>query len=331
MKRNEEYFWVALGALGDALMLLSLADTVLANVPDARAHLLATRNAEMIANLASDNPRIAVHRFSLLPVFRAWVAGKRVRICFPPTFGFVPFHIKLAAALLVMLPKVTVAGFRDRGQWHPYHKVVPFEPSLDVVPNLIALARACGMPVEDVDPHPVFTPLTTELSAPYICIHPFAANLKRSLPPSRWQALIAWLRKTYPSHYVVITGNGPEEALAREWFREEEGIRFALNRPIREVAGILSKAELYIGVDTGVTHLAGVLKVPSIVLENNSNPMWFPSYNPRATILVDDARCTCTGDKGGDCTVMVGGQPYFRCLYDISDEEIHSAVRAALS
>jgi len=330
--RREEYFWVALGALGDALMLISMADEALAASPVAdRATLLAVRNRVLLRDLSEDNDRIYVRPFSFWPVLSAVARGRRCRVCFAPTFGRLPVWVKLLAWFLARVPSVRVVGFRDQGRWQPYDTSIDFDSRIGVLENLLALAAIAGIPAERTVPHPVFHAIEMRAQKPYLFIHPFAASLKRTLPPHRWRTLIEKLHERYPDYAILVSGSGAEKELAQEWFGHLSYVQPVLDRPIRDIAGYLTGCRLFIGVDTGVTHVAGVFHVPSVVLENNSNPMWFPTYNPNARILINSARCTCTGDKGGDCIVMEEGKPYYRCLYDISEDEILEAIDEMLT
>lgn len=314
---------VTLGAIGDALMVASAADTASERVQD--VIILATRNVETIRTLVRGNTHISVFPITF-PTLSMFVVGKPTVVCFPPTFGVLPKTLKGVAALLTLIPQVRTVGFQDRGSWQPYTRTIRFDPSILFIENLENLLIEAGIPVKSLVPHAVFTPVLSETPKHSMFIHPFAANLKRSLPPRRWQTLVNTLEKTYPNHTLYVSAFGAETEQAQEWFKATR-VTFLINRPIDEIAGYLTKADVYIGVDTGITHLAGVFHVPSVVIGNQSNPTWLPIYNPHARILTNDTRCTCTGDKGGDCTVYEDGKPYYRCLYDIEDTDIIAAVK----
>jgi ADP-heptose:LPS heptosyltransferase len=42
---------------------------------------------------------------------------------------------------------------------------------------------------------------------------------------------------------------------------------------------------LYVGVDTGITHLASVLKAPSLVIAHNGASNWLPYYNENSIVI----------------------------------------------
>ncbi len=116
-------------------------------------------------------------------------------------------------------------------------------------------ARQVGAPSGAVPTIPV-----TTSSADFIAIHPFASNMAKRWPLDRFQKVaealgpVQWLR-------------GPEEQLAGAMFIEDLG----------DLAAWLGKARLYIGNDSGITHLAAAVGVPVIALFGPTNPgVWGP-------------------------------------------------------
>jgi len=99
--------------------------------------------------------------------------------------------------------------------------------------------------------------------------------------------------------------------------------------PMGETAWVIDHAALYLGVDTGITHLAGVLQQKSLVLSHFRIPTWRPTYNPNARAIANSKRCECA--QGGACEIKDGGIAYTRCMYDISDEFMIDSVRLALT
>jgi len=97
-----------------------------------------------------------------------------------------------------------------------------------------------------------------------------------------------------------------------------------VNLPILEVAWLVGHAALYIGVDTGITHLAGVLGQKSIVISHFGDPTWIPTYNPNVRALVNSVR-------GKDAYIEEDGVRYRAAMYDISDIFFLDSVRLALS
>lgn len=162
----------------------------------------------------------------------------------------------------------------------------------------------------------------------YILIHPFPSNQHRTLPDARWRTLLLHLRKKYPEHLLIITGSEDDKSKYALIARGVDNVSFvdAYVSSIQETMGVVARSDLFIGVDTGITHLASIFEKKTIVIGNNSNPLWLPTYNKNAIILRSSTGCTCVGNKEGSCSVVEDGVKYLACVYNISDSEIYAAI-----
>lgn len=167
-----------------------------------------------------------------------------------------------------------------------------------------------------------------QMTSPYIVVQPFAASPVRSLPMSRWELLVRWIRVTYPQYSIVISG-GPGDREASVPLLVDEKVVFIGDVVRGGLAGelqVLADAALYVGPDTGPTHLAAHLGTKTILVGNQSNPCWLPNYAPTVIILTAPEHCTCTGAKGGNCFVQFEGKEYYRCMLEVTNEEIQDAI-----
>ncbi|MFM8655971.1 MAG: glycosyltransferase family 9 protein [Chthoniobacterales bacterium] len=122
---------------------------------------------------------------------------------------------------------------------------------------------------------------TSESRPPIVAIHPGSGSKTKNWPVAHWEALACELLATHPSIRLAIVGgeaDGTElESLAK--FRSHERVEFWQSLPLTALAGKLGGARGYIGHDTGVSHLAAVLGVPSLLLFGPSDPsVWAPPH-----------------------------------------------------
>ncbi len=171
----------------------------------------------------------------------------------------------------------------------------------------------------------------------YIVLHPFAATEKRTYPDSLSKALITYLIENFPDVKILLSAGPADVERARRMIDNigmDDGQVLLMSdlseNDFKREIQIIASAQLYIGIDTGVTHVAAHLNVPMIVLGNLSNPMWLPTYSNTATVLFSRENCTCTPDKKGDCQIMVDGQYYYRCMVEISWQSLCSAIELRL-
>jgi ADP-heptose:LPS heptosyltransferase len=137
----------------------------------------------------------------------------------------------------------------------------------------------------------------------------------------------------HPGHSFALLGGSADTDVATHIKGESQNshTKSFCDAPFAQTAALIRDADLYLGVDSGLTHVAGVLGVRSVVIGNLSNPTWLPRYNPYAVILTESKNCVCSGDRNKDCFYEVNGERFFRCMLDVTDEQIESAISQSLS
>ena len=120
----------------------------------------------------------------------------------------------------------------------------------------------------------------------YACVHPGASVEPRRWPPGRFAAVADALAAR--GLRVVLTGTAGEAGLCREVAR-------AMARPPLDLAGrtglgtlgvLLEGARLLVCNDTGVSHVAAGLGLPSVVISTGDNPArWAPIDGRRHRVL----------------------------------------------
>jgi ADP-heptose:LPS heptosyltransferase len=127
----------------------------------------------------------------------------------------------------------------------------------------------------------------------YACIHPGASVPERRWPAERFAAVADWLAgRGLP---VVLTGSAPERGLTREVRRRmrtgEETTDACGRTGLGALGALLAGARVLVCNDTGTSHLAAALRVPSVVLSTGDNPArWAP---------LDAGLHRVLGDAGG--------------------------------
>jgi hypothetical protein len=100
-------------------------------------------------------------------------------------------------------------------------------------------------------------------SAGYAVIHPFSGSPRKNWPLERFRAVAGRLARRMPVYWSA----GPEEELA-------EAVRFP---DLRGLARWLAAAAVYIGNDSGISHLAAACGVPVIALFGPTDArVWAP-------------------------------------------------------
>ncbi len=106
----------------------------------------------------------------------------------------------------------------------------------------------------------------------YALIHPGSGSFKKNYSPLFYLDLANVLRRSGYPKVSFIFGPVEKERMNSEDF---DGERIERPNDVMELADLLSSASLYIGNDSGVSHLAGFVGTPTIALYKTTDPnMW---------------------------------------------------------
>lgn len=162
-------------------------------------------------------------------------------------------------------------------------------------------AQQLARPLEQLalwleDPAARFFPAEEDLQAaerhvgalprPWIALHPGSGGERKNWPLEYWLELFEKLLADYPAAHFLILG-GESDAARLAVFRETAGERttFLENLPLPELGAVLSKCDLFIGHDSGISHLAAASGAPCLLLFGPTDPdVWAPA-NPRTAVL----------------------------------------------
>lgn len=113
-----------------------------------------------------------------------------------------------------------------------------------------------------------------------IAIHPGSGGARKCWPVEKFAAVIEWLwQRRWPVLVVIGPADGDRLAYLRQHLDPPEPKLLALlvNAPLIEVAQQLKGCRCYLGNDSGVTHLAALLGLPTVALFGPSDPaVWGP-------------------------------------------------------
>lgn len=148
----------------------------------------------------------------------------------------------------------------------------------------------------------------------------FPTRAYRDWPIESFAELCERISAAWPQARFLIFGGG-EERQRTAWLKERLGAcatLFAGRLSLRETGALMSLTHLYVGVDTGPTHLMSSFDIPLVGLYHctSSSDHTGPLEHPCAE-LVNHPR------SGGDCTEQSS-------MADISVDRVFAAVQRAL-
>lgn len=100
-----------------------------------------------------------------------------------------------------------------------------------------------------------------------IALHPGSGSERKNWPARHWQTLAQQLLEQTPCSLTVVGGEAEGDRLDQLGaVAAGERLTLLRNRPLTEVAEHLAGCRLFVGHDSGITHLAAALGVPCLVL-----------------------------------------------------------------
>jgi heptosyltransferase-2 len=116
-------------------------------------------------------------------------------------------------------------------------------------------------------------------AGPLIAMHPGSGGERKNWPVERWEALGETLFKLEPAARLLVVGGEADhprlEYLQRAW--KGKLVHMALHLPLPELAAILQQCRLFLGHDSGVSHIAAATGTASLLLFGPTDPdVWAP-------------------------------------------------------
>lgn len=146
---------------------------------------------------------------------------------------------------------------------------------------------------------------------PLIALHPGSGSPAKNWDPARWVDVCVQLRSSYPdAAFVVISGEAERERMAViDRMLREAQLRHVNVQGValEDVAHVLRRCDLFLGHDSGISHLAGACGVPSVVLFGPTvSEIWAPR-NPQVEV-VESPNFTMDGIHPDRVLAAAGGK-----------------------
>lgn len=300
MKRTfHDILLIRSGALGDFLFSLPAVEALRKAYSDARIELMGHQEFVALAQRC----RCAD---SISSIDRAEVAALFSRDA--PVSSALSRRLKQCDLVLAYLSDPDgVVQMRLRslcsGMVVVFSPILPAEWALHVVDYLLLPILTLGIAAENRQPtlvlpdedrvtgHQLLAERGVDIARPVVAIHPGAGNPKKRWPAGEFARLADSLART--CSVILVSGPADANATAEVLDMSQNSARIVvLNElPLLAVAQVLSRCRLFVGNDSGVTHLAAALGVPAVGLFGPTNPVHWAPRSPFVRIL-----CSSTGE-----------------------------------
>ncbi len=128
-------------------------------------------------------------------------------------------------------------------------------------------------------------------SRPLAIIHPGSGSAHKCMEPWRLAKLVEWMRG---QGLLPMLLEGPSDLGSVTQLRSllQRPVAVMRNLDLCTVAAVLSHATLFVGHDSGITHLAAALSVPTLACFGPTDSRRWAPLGPNVTTLTGEP-CTC--------------------------------------
>ncbi|WP_298741255.1 glycosyltransferase family 9 protein [uncultured Chitinophaga sp.] len=194
------------------------------------------------------------------------------------------------------------AGLRAAGVWAPNETLFPLmTESEHEILRLLKIVHALDIPIdgtalefpihaEEYAGAGMIMELLNLQAGNYICLHPGARDPRRRWSAAHFAAVGDALAAM--GHTIVVTGAAEEAALtqavtAQMQYPAIDLVAQAGQTTIGEMAALIQSSQLLLSNDTGVSHIAAALCIPSVIIFSDySDPgRWAPLNDQLHTVV----------------------------------------------
>jgi ADP-heptose:LPS heptosyltransferase len=353
-----EILVIRLDGLGDCVMTLPLLDELRRLYPSTTISIAVQSSWVTLFNGSPSVDRVfplerckpihlpsaAWNLYSCLSFYLRFLKGRSFDIVINPRWDADPY---LATMLCALTLAPTTVGYEDqtspvkielnRGFQRGYNVVVEAGPLLHEVQRNLGVLRALGYQPRDVSPE-IEIPEEEkrrakewlgDLSSGFLLVFGLpAAGSHRRWDAQHFIELIRLLSQGEGFIPVMIADQATlstAEAVRTEF----PNVRVAFGFSFPDTAALIEACDIYVGMDSGLAHVAAALKRVTIVLSphplggdpnHHNSPERFRPYGVKSVVIRPPGRRGCEAS-------CVGSGPH--CILDIDTQGVAAAIRAA--
>ncbi len=338
---------VRLGAMGDIVHVIPAVENLRMAFPAARiVWLVEDKNKDLVEGLPGIDevvvfPRKQWQRYLKYPQ-KYFKLIREVRIFLRKLRGegytiALDFQGNFKSGLLTYLSNTrTRVGF-SKGYCKEFNfifsnlQITPHQDKMHRIDKYLSLLQALG--IKAYYQRPVFViPDTDRIyidefirtnhldQKPLAIIHPGTSlfGKYKRWPPNYYAHLADRLIQEL-DYSVVFTWGAPEYKLIEEIlsFMHYQAAIACNTSSIKQLIALLQRANLFIGGDTGPTHIASGIGIPTIAIFGPKDPVVYAPYDENSTVVKKDIPCSPCEKRSCD---------HVTCINSVAPEDVFRAV-----
>ncbi|HEV3211369.1 MAG TPA: glycosyltransferase family 9 protein [Chthoniobacterales bacterium] len=253
------------GALGDLLLTLPVLDEIRSNLPRSFIEVWGVQPQASLIQSAN-----RVDRLDALDVAPLFIAEP-----IPPVLRGRLREFDLAISFLADPGGVVAQNLASAGVQKVVKGSPAKEPTIHAVYQLASVLEPLGLNLRD--PVPKLKIDRSQSQKPLLGFHPGSGSTAKNWPLECWNGFLQRIASKF-ERLLLIGGEADDEvirAIQLSW--KGPAFETAIRRNLWELARTLSRCRIFVGHDTGVTHLAAAVQTPTVALFGPTNPeVWRP-------------------------------------------------------
>lgn len=168
--------------------------------------------------------------------------------------------------------------------------------------------------------------LTDEEKSKAIVVHPGSGSKKKVWPLDRFLELVHYLQGHFNSRILIVLGpaEGPEVQKAFGGMEWELGLTAPLlvkGLSLLELASVMEGCRLFIGNDSGITHMAAALGIPTIAIFGPSDHKIWSPRGEKVFVVRKELNCSpCSEERFVLCKNL-------ECLREVGVGDVLEGIR----
>ncbi len=295
---------IRLRSLGDTVLTTPAIRVLRAAVPQGKIHVVIEKrfagvledHSDIDGLLTIDHNASFAERFALICRIRSL----KPSLCWNVHGG------STSAWLTVLSGAAFRVGYGHYANSWAYNVRIPraqevlhrdHEATVHTAEHHVAGAIFLGAPLPDDNgrsiPAATLAAQPTTREKPYAVIHPTAATFTKQWAIEHFRTVANEIRDKHNLDPVFIAGPGEESI-----FAELADFECAGPLDLRDLKSLLAGAKLFVGNDSGPTHIAAAFQIPSVVIYGSSNSaIWHPWKTPYKVVETPWDCKPCPGDR----------------------------------
>ena len=152
----------------------------------------------------------------------------------------------------------------------------------------------------------------------YVVLCPFSTHESKRWNNGYWQQIALRVRGRYHLRTILL-GDKQDSSIATEISRSCGAVDLTGKTTLPEAAEIIKGAELLIGVDTGLTHMAHAVDTPTLALFGPTFPYAYAGQD-NSNIIYQDRFCS-------PCNLSPTCKKQYQCMQEITPDKVLTEIK----